>query len=269
MRNIKLEEMLKFIYMDISDDSNLNALCTIMENVDVVFHLAAMARVQPSIKDPILFNRHNVNATLNVLTAAQKSKVKRFVYSASSSAYGNGNPLPLKEGMPTNPMSPYGLQKLIGEEYCKLFTEVYGLETVCLRYFNVFGERQNSEGAYCTVLGIFSRLMKEGNPLTITNDGEQRRDFTYVGDVVDANILAAESNKVGKGDVINIGSGQNSSVNEIAEIFGGEKKSMGNVLEPRETLADNSKASELLGWTPKVEVKNWLKNYLNGIQQSA
>lgn len=254
-----------FFNIDISDILNpVNGINSIdgidFSEVDVIFHLAAKARVQPSIQDPVLFNKHNVDGTLNMLMFAKKHRIKRFIYSASSSAYGNGNPLPLEENMPTSPMSPYGLQKLIGEQYCKLFSDLYDIETVSLRYFNVFGERQPKDGAYCTVIGIFSRLKEEDSALTITNDGEQRRDMTYVGDVVSANILAAESMFVGKGEIINIGSGQNYSVNEIANIFGGEKEYIGNVIEPRETLANNNKAKKLLNWEPTINVIDWLKN---------
>ena len=163
----------------------------LFEGVDVVFHLAALARVQPSIIDPVSFNKANVDGTLNVLLASHKAGVKRVVYSASSSAYGNATKFPTPEEHSTNPLSPYGLQKYIGEQYCRVFSEVYGLDTVSLRYFNIYGERMNLTGAYCLVLGIFAKQMLDGKPLSINNDGEQRRDFTYVGDVVDANILAS------------------------------------------------------------------------------
>lgn len=260
IENIKPSDNVVFINIDISNYEELKKIQHLFAGVDVIFHLAAKARVQPSIQDPILFNKHNVDSTLNMLVIAKDNNIKRFVYSASSSAYGNANKLPLDETMPTNPMSPYGLQKYIGEEYCRLFSFLYGIETVSLRYFNVFGENQPTEGAYCTVIGIFTRLKSEGKPLTITNDGEQRRDMTYVGDVVSANILSAISDKVGKGEVINVGSGSNYSVNELAAVFNMPTEFIGNVIEPRETLADNTKAKELLGWTPTTNVIDWLKN---------
>ncbi|MEK6829644.1 MAG: NAD-dependent epimerase/dehydratase family protein [Nanoarchaeota archaeon] len=259
LENINLNPKVKFIQIDISDSEELKKIYDQFTNTDVIFHLAAKARVQPSIQDPILFNKHNVDGTLNMLVVAKDNNIKRFVYSASSSAYGNASKMPLDETMPTNPMSPYGLQKLIGEEYCKLFSFLYNIETVSLRYFNVFGENQPTEGAYCTVIGIFSRLKKEGSPLTIINDGEQRRDMTYVGDVVLANILSATSDKVGKGEVINIGSGKNYSVNQLADMFNMPKVFAGNVIEPKETLADNSKAKELLDWSPTINVIDWLE----------
>lgn len=231
------------------------------KGIDVVFHTAALARVQPSIEDPINFNEHNVTATLKLLYACHHAKVKRVVYSASSSAYGNAETFPTPETHPINPLSPYGLQKLVGEQYCKMFSEVYGLDTCSLRYFNVYGERMNLTGAYCLVMGIFAKQMLNKKSLTITNDGNQRRDFTYVQDVVDANILAAESPFNLKGEVFNIGNGDNFSVNEVADMFGGEKTYGVKVLEPFQTLADNSKAKEVLGWDPKGNLSIWVKKY--------
>ena len=229
-----------------------------MEGVDIVFHTAALARVQPSIEDPQAYHNVNVNGTLHVLLCAKESKVRRVVYSASSSAYGDVNKPPLKEDMPTDPMSPYAVQTLIGEQYCTVFSKVYGLETVNLRYFNIYGERQVSDGAYATVIGIFLKQRDDGQKLTITNDGNQTRDFTYVKDVVSANLLASISDKVGNGEVINIGRGENYSVNDIAKAIGGETEFIGERLEPKETLADNSLAKELLGWQPETNVTDWL-----------
>ena len=230
-------------------------------NIDVIFHTAALARVQPSIEEPSKFNTVNVTGTLNMLKSAVDAGVKRFVYSASSSAYGNQWEMPLVEDMPTNPLSPYGLQKLIGEQYCKLFSEIYDLETVSLRYFNVYGNRQNLSRAYCLVIGKFIQQKMNGEDMTIFGDGEQRRDFTYVGDVVDANIRAATSDKVGKGEVINIGNGDNRSVNQIADMVGGSTNYLQAVKEPRETLADNRKALKLLGWKPTMNLEDWMVTY--------
>tara|TARA_Y100000114_G_scaffold155202_1_gene178827 strand:+ start:1105 stop:2016 length:912 start_codon:yes stop_codon:yes gene_type:complete len=233
----------------------------LFKGVDIVFHLAALARVQPSIKDPITFNEININGTLNVLFASHKAGVKKVVYSASSSAYGDATIFPTSEDHPTNPLSPYGLQKYVGEQYCKMFSEVYGLDTVSLRYFNVYGERMNLEGAYCLVLGIFAQKMLEGKPLTINNDGEQRRDFTYVQDVVDANILAAIHPEKLLGEVFNIGNGKEFTVNEIADMLGGEKQYGNKVIEPFRTLADNSKAKNILNWNPQGDLPSWVSNY--------
>ncbi len=243
------------------DIRNLEAIKPFFEGIDYVFHLAAFPRVQPSIDDPLTSNEINLVGTLNVLEAARQAGVKRLVYSASSSAYGNQKEMPLREDMPAHPLSPYGLQKYVGELYCRLYSDIYGLETVSLRYFNVYGPRQALEGAYCLVMGIFVRQRLKGEPMTIVGDGEQRRDFTSVVDVVRANILAAESSRVGRGEVINIGRGRNYSVNELAKMIGGPTTPLPPRIEPRETLADNSLARELLGWQPTVELPDWLAEY--------
>ncbi len=248
----------EFCEADIRDIEKIKPL---FKSVDYVFHLAAFARVQPSIEDPITANDINLNGTLNVLVSARDAEVKKVVYSASSSAYGNQEKMPLREDMPAQSLSPYGLQKYIGELYCGLFSEIYKLPTVSLRYFNVYGKRQALEGAYCLVMGIFVRQRLAGEPMTVVGDGEQRRDFTSVVDVVRANILAAESEKVGKGEVINIGRGSNYSVNELAKMIGGPTVNIEPRIEPKETLADNSLARELLGWEPTVELPEWLEGY--------
>ena len=247
-----------FFEADITDK---NLKSEIFDNVDTVFHTAALARVQPSIEDPITYNNVNINGTLNLLKIANDCGVRRFVYSASSSAYGNTSVLPTPESNSTNPLSPYGAQKLMGEIYCKTFSQVYDIETVSLRYFNVYGERQLLEGAYCLVMGIFVQQRLNNKPMTIRGDGEQRRDFTYVGDVVDANIKASQSHKVGNGEVINIGNGNNRSVNQIADMIGGDRITVDPVVEPRETLADNTKARELLDWKPTMIIEDWVKKY--------
>ena len=236
------------------------------KNTDVIFHTAALARVQPSIEDPIPFDSVNVGGTLRMLKLAHNLQkygfgVKRFVYSASSSCYGNNKNFPTPETESTNPLSPYGLQKYIGEQYCKMFSEVYNLDTVSLRYFNVYGERMNLEGAYKLVIAIFADQMLKGKPLTINNDGEQRRDFTYVGDVVNANILAATHPEDLKGAAFNIGNGDNYSVNELADMFGGKKQYGNKVIEPFETLADNFLAKNILNWNPTGDLPSWIKEY--------
>lgn len=241
---------------------DIDFLTEILTGYDVVFHTAARARVQPSIQDPINFNKQNVDATLNLLVASKNANIKRFIYSASSSAYGNATIFPTPETHPVNPLSPYGLQKLIGEQYCKVFSEVYGLDTTSLRYFNVYGKNINFEGAYKLVLAYFIEQTRNNLPLTITNTGDQRRDFTYVGDVVEANILAATYPHKLNGEVFNIGNGNNLSINEVADMFGGEKQYGKNVIEPFETLADNTKAKNMLGWVPKGDLKEWLKTNL-------
>ena len=239
---------------------------SMFENVDVVFHLACLARVQPSIENPSLYHDKNVNGLVNVLEACRIHKVKRLVFSSSSSVYGDveEKDLPTSESAELTPMSPYAIHKLIGEEYCKLYSKIYDIETVSLRYFNVYGDRQPTEGAYCLVMGIFAQQRLNGQPMTIRGDGEQRRDFTYVGDVVEANIKAA---KYGhpylevSGETFNIGNGDNRSVNQIADMIGGDRINVEPVIEPRETLADNSKAKKILDWNPTGNLEEWIPKW--------
>lgn len=237
------------------DICDTKALTDVFRGAQYVFHCAARPRVPYSIDHPQESNRANADGTLSVLVAARDAKVKRVVYSASSSAYGNQETLPLSEDMRPNPLHPYGLQKFIGEEYARIFSELYGLETVSLRYFNVYGPGLSPEGAYALVIGIFIRQKKAGEPLTITGDGEKTRDFTHVSDVVRANILAAESGKVGKGEVINVGAGRNVSINYLASLFGGPMVHIPARVEAQDSLADNRKAKELLGWEPTVRLE--------------
>ena len=254
----------KFFKKDISNINGLWAyqIDEIFEGVDVVFHTAAKARVQPSIENPIEFNNVNVTGTLNILKACVDYGVSRFIYSSSSSVYGDVEQLPTPEEHKLNPMSPYALQKLIGEQYCKLYSELHGLETVCLRYFNVYGDGMSLEGAYKLVIPIFTDQMLRGAPMTIRGDGNQRRDFTYVGDVVDANIKCATNLGVEfNGEVFNIGNGDNRSVNQIATMMGGSRMHVEPVIEPKETLADNSKAKKVLGWKTTMKIEDWIETY--------
>lgn len=249
-----------FHHLDITDFATIKPL---FEGVDYVFHLAALPRVQFSIERPLETNEANVVGTLNVLLAAKEAGVKKVIYSASSSAYGDQKEMPLREDMRANPKSPYGLQKYIGEMYCKIFSDVYNLPTVCLRYFNVYGPRQNEEGAYALVIAKFLKQKREGKKLTITGDGTQTRDFTSVHDVVRANILAMEK-AVGGGEVFNIGAGNNFSIKKVAELIGGEIEYLPARLEPHDTLADNNKARTNLDWIPEVKLDAGiaeLKNY--------
>ena len=193
-----------------------------------------------------------------MLELSKEAGVRRFVFSSSSSVYGDTEVFPTTETSPLNPLSPYAVQKQIGELYCRLYSQIYNLETVCLRYFNVYGEGMPTQGAYCNVMGAFSAAKKEGKPLKIFGDGSYRRDFTYVKDVAEANILAATSAKVGKGECINIGTQTNYSIQEIADVFGGVVEYLPKRLEASLSLADNTRAKELLNWAPTTHVKDWL-----------
>tara|TARA_B100001248_G_scaffold55035_1_gene36446 strand:- start:3459 stop:4367 length:909 start_codon:yes stop_codon:yes gene_type:complete len=254
-------EKAQYFELDISDSNNYEDLKNILLGSSGVFHLAALPRVQESIDNPLHFEKNNTLSTINILKACADSNVKRLVYSASSSAYGNTIQLPSKEEDPVDPISPYAMQKYYGEIACRMFANVYGVETVSLRYFNVYGERQSLEGAYALVMCVFARQRLNNEPLTIRGDGEQRRDFTHVKDIAKANILAMHSGMVGNGEVINIGNSDNRSVNQIANMIGGPTVNVDPVVEPRETLADNSKARNLLGWKPTIIIEEWVPKY--------
>ena len=230
-------------------------------DVDAIFHLAAKTTVQESINKPEYYNNVNVKGTLNMLILANKLNVKRFVFSSSSSVYGDVK-VPTSEDYSLNPLSPYALNKLIGEQYCKLYSDIYNLDTICLRYFNVYGDRMNNEG-YKLVFPIFKEQLLNNKSLTINNDGEQRRDFVHVSDVVNANILVAKHKSNFKGDIYNVGSGISYSINEIADMFGGKKQYGNKVIEPFETLAEMAKMDLDLNFRPKDILKKWIKNYIN------
>jgi nucleoside-diphosphate-sugar epimerase len=225
-------------------------------DVDCVFHLAALPRVEYSFSDPWRTNKVNVEGTLNVIALAVLLNAKRLIFSSSSSVYGGNLFLPLKEDIPANPLSPYALQKYAGEKYCQMLCQPEKQNrlngAVCLRYFNVYGPRQSVDGAYASAIPLFIENRKAGAVSTIFGDGKQTRDFTWVGDVVRATILAAESDKVGNGEVINIGGGKNYSVNQLAEMIGGKYEYGPVRVEPRNSLADITRAKELLGWEPRV-----------------
>lgn len=230
--------------------------------VDCVFHTAAMARVPLSIEKPLETHLVNVVGTLNVLIAARDVGVRRVVYSGSSSVYGNQDALPLREEMKPNPLNPYALQKFTGEQYCRLFCRLYGLQTLTLRYFNVFGPRMASEGSYVTVIGVFIRAKREGKPLPIFGDGEQTRDFTHVHDVVRANLLAMDC-EVADGRPLNVGQGRNLSVNRIAAIFGGPVTHLApRQGDARDTLADYGQAQAVMGWKPEIDTEQGIRELI-------
>lgn len=230
---------------------------------DTVFHLAAHPRVEPSIKDPVAYHNLNVNTTLNVLEAARLAKIKKVIFSSSSSIYGDPSHLPTGEDHDIGPMSPYGLHKQIGEEYCKLYTELYGLKTVSLRYFNVYGERQPFDGSYVPVIGIWMDQYKRGQKLRITGDGTQTRDFVHVKDVARANLLAVDAPwPSSKTLALNVGSGVNYSLNEIASWFKTYKQYIEKRNEPHTTKADIRSAGVVLGWKPEIDLKDWVQEWL-------
>jgi nucleoside-diphosphate-sugar epimerase len=237
------------------------------QDVEVVFHQAALPSVKRSVDDPIRSHNVNANGTLNVLVSARDAGVRRVVYASSSSAYGDTPTLPKREDMPTSPQSPYAVSKLAGEHYCRAFTRVYGLETVSLRYFNVFGPRQDPTSHYAAVIPLFITALLENQPPTVFGDGEQTRDFTYIDNVVQANLLAAVGDTSSAGAVMNIACGQRVSLNELLKILAdlmGVTDPKVTYTEPRlgdirDSLADVGQAEKLLGYQPDVDLREGLQ----------
>jgi len=236
-----------------------------VHGVEYVLHQAAIPSVPRSVKDPIASNRANVDATLNVLVAARDAGVARLVFAGSSSAYGNTPTLPKREDMPANPLSPYALQKVVGEQYLQMFTRLYGLETVSIRYFNVFGPRQDPSSPYSGVISVFATALLENRAPTIYGNGEQTRDFTYVANVVDGVLRACEA-KDASGEVINVATGGRISLNDL---FRAMRGIIGGTVEPayaepragdvRDSQADITKAQRLLGYQPSVSFEDGLR----------
>ena len=231
----------------------------VFSGVDYVFHLAAESRLQSAIQNPIEAVKKNCVGTTVMLQCAREAGVKRFVYSSTSSGYGN-NPYPNVETQPDDCLNPYSASKIAGEKFCKMYTELYGLETVILRYFNVFGRRSPARGQYAPVIGIFQRQRDAGEPLTIVGDGAQRRDFVHVEDVARANYLAATMPLKGHaGEVFNVGTGSAYSIQQIADAISDDQvyidKRSG---EMETTFADITKIGEVIGWKPEIDVIDWI-----------
>jgi len=236
-----------------------------VEGIEYVLHQAAIPSVPRSVKDPIASHRANVDATVNLLVAARDAHVKRLVFAGSSSAYGNTPTLPKGEDMPSSPLSPYALQKVVGEQYLQMFTRLYGLETVSIRYFNVFGPRQDPTSAYSGVISVFATALLENRAPVIYGDGEQTRDFTYVANVVDGVLRACDAPEA-NGEVINVATGGRISLNQL---FRTMRDVVGGTLEPeyaevrsgdvKDSQADIAKAQRLLGYQPIVSFEDGLK----------
>ena len=237
------------------------------DGVDYVFHIAAEARIQPAILNPVEAISINSVGTCTVLQCAREAGVKKLMYSSTSAGYGM-NPQPNVETQPDDCLNPYSISKVNGEKLCKMYTDLFNLDTVIFRYFNVYGERQPIRGQYAPVIGIFLRQLEAGQPLTIVGDGEQRRDFTYVKDIVNANIMAALSNadKEAYGRVYNVGSGVNYSVNEVAEMISNKIKYIPPRLgEARISLANVDKIYKTFAWKPQQSLEKWIKSAVEQI----
>jgi len=229
-----------------------------LRGVKYVFHLAAHPRVDPSIKNPIKYHEENVNGSLKFFWACKKANVEKIIFSSSSSVYGDPEFTPTDEEGRLDPMSPYALHKLIGEQYLELFFKLYGLNSISLRYFNVYGQRQPTQGSYVPVMGIFFRKLLRNEPLTITGDGSQERDFVNVKDVAMANLKAAEADLPAGHHIYNIGSGEKHSIKKIAEYIHNEIKHIEPRFEPKTTCANISKAKKDLNWEPQHELFRWI-----------
>lgn len=260
------KDNVKFIQGSILDAKLLQKF---FRGIDFVFHLAALPSVPRSVQDPLTTNEVNITGTLNVLIAARDNKVKKVVYASSSSVYGDTPTLPKREDMLPNPQSPYALTKLVGEHYCRIFHQIYRLPTICLRYFNVYGPRQNPDSQYAAVIPRFIARVLRGNPPVIYGNGEQTRDFTYVRDVVQANLIAAQADATG---IFNIGRGEGNSINKLAEtIINVMEKDLQPVYEPplpgdiEHSLADISKAKKM-GYSPEFSLEIGLKETIESVK---
>jgi nucleoside-diphosphate-sugar epimerase len=263
--NLDVLKGVEFLEGDLAD---MDAAQRAVKGMEYVLHQAAIPSVPRSVKDPITSNRANIDASLNILVAARDGGVKRLVYAGSSSAYGDTPTLPKREDMPTAPLSPYALQKLVAEQYGRMFTTLYGFETVTIRYFNVFGPRQDPGSPYSGVISLFATSLLEGRPPVIYGDGEQTRDFTYIANVVDGVLRAVEAPQAA-GEVINVATGGRISLNELLRtmqaIVGSSVKAVykdGRAGDVRDSQADISKARELLGYVPKVSLEEGLRHTL-------
>ncbi len=246
----------EYVEGDIRRMADFDRICE-KKKLDGIFHMAALPRVTFSVERPVETHDVNVNGLVTTLEAMRKYKIKRLIFSSSSSTYGDQEKFPLTEDdMIKRPISPYALHKFIGEHYCRLYSLLYGIETVSLIYFNVYGPYFDPDGAYALVIGKFIKQVKNGEPMTVCGDGEYYRDYTHVADIVRANLLAMESKNVGQGETINIGNGEPHSVNDLVKIIGGP-----HVFVPprsgdaRYFEADNTKAKKFLGWEPTISLE--------------
>lgn len=251
----------KYFKLDIADYEGTKDL---YKDVDFVFHCAAESRIQPTILNPLGAIKTNVLGTGTVLQCSREAGVKKVMYSSTSSAYGLKNEPPLVETMPDDCLNPYSVSKASGEKLCSMYTKLFGLKTVTFRYFNVYGEREPLRGPYAPVVGLFLRQHAAGEALTVVPDGTQRRDFTHVDDVVNANILAMTTEHDHYGEVFNVGTGTNHSVLELASMISDKTVMIApRLAEAYITLADNKKIQDVLGWIPKKRLEDYIESKLN------
>ena len=245
---------------DITKDSS----STLFKGVSNVFHLAARSRIQPTIDSPGQCFEVNTVGTQRVLEWSRLNGVKNFVYSSTSSLYGHQNQIPFNPNMPTDCLNPYSMSKWMGEQICKLYSQLYNFNSTTLRYFNVYGPREPIKGQYAPVVGLFKRQSAEGKSMTIVGDGEQRRDFTYIDDIVEANMkaIAMDPFNIKGNKIYNVGTGKNHSIKEVAEMIGGPiKKIDSRPAEVSETLADITETTKDLSWSPRFSLEDMINSY--------
>jgi UDP-glucose 4-epimerase len=248
------------------DITDYQATRSVYDGVDYVFHCAAESRIQPAILNPLLAIRTNTLGTGTVLQCSREASVKKIMYSSTSSGYGLVNEPPLNETMPDDCLNPYSVSKVSGEKLCKMYNNLFGVKTVIFRYFNVYGHREPLKGPYAPVVGLFLRQHRAGQPLTIVPDGTQRRDFTHVEDVVQANLLAMEVDHEHYGEVFNVGTGTNHSVLELAAMISDNTVEVeARMGEAYITLANNQKIRDILGWAPTKQIGDYVKEELNEV----
>jgi UDP-glucose 4-epimerase len=248
------------------DIADYQATRSVYDGVDYVFHCAAESRIQPAILNPLLAIRTNTLGTGTVLQCSREAGVKKVMYSSTSSGYGLVNEPPLEETMPDDCLNPYSVSKVSGEKLCKMYNDLFGVKTVIFRYFNVYGHREPLKGPYAPVVGLFLRQHRAGQPLTIVPDGTQRRDFTHVEDVVQANLLAMEVDHEHYGEVFNVGTGTNHSVLELAAMISDNTVEVeARIGEAYITLANNQKIRDVLGWAPTKHIGDYVKEELNEV----
>jgi UDP-glucose 4-epimerase len=250
-------EKAKYWKKDISKDD-----CSdVFNNVSNVFHLAARSRIQPTVNSPGECFEVNVVGTQRVLEWSRINGIENFVYSSTSSLYGHQNQIPFNPNMPADCLNPYSMSKWMGEQICKLYDQLYDFNSTILRYFNVYGPREPIKGQYAPVIGLFKRQSREGLPMTIVGDGEQRRDFTYIDDIVEANVKSIKKSAL-ETKIYNVGTGKNYSINEITNMIGGEVKIISDrPAEVRETLADIQTTVEDLSWHPRHSLEEMINSY--------
>ena len=263
--DLSAQENEEFYYNDKANywkkDISKDDCSDIFSGVDYVFHLAARSRIQPTIENPGACFDVNVVGTQRVLEWSRLYSAKKIVYSSTSSLYGQQNTIPFQPNMPPYCLNPYSMSKWMGEQISKLYSQLYDIDTIVLRYFNVYGSREPTRGEYAPVVGLFKRQSSRGNAMTIVGDGEQRRDFTHIDDVVDANICAMNSKGIKHG-IYNVGTGKNYSINQISEMIGGKVRyTKKRLAEVRETLADIEMTKNDLGWFPSRELEDMILSY--------